>query len=308
MAIMASAGQFTFKEIPFPRAKHNQALIKVTAISLNRGEVRTAMNKEEEWIPGWDLAGEVIQAAEDGTGPALKSRVVGFVSNGAWAQYVAVPTQALAALPDNVTDAEAATLPVAGLTALYALGKGGQLIGERVLITGATGGVGMFAVQIAAVSGAHVTALVRSKTDAEFIKALGADEVTDSLENIQPFELVLDSIGGDEIGKLIKLVKPFGTLVSFGNSSEQPTASYEVAAMYRSSASLYGFILFNELKKFPACDGLERLADLINRNKLKPLIEVEADWKDIAQVANDLMERKFKGKAVLYIRHDGEEE
>ena len=210
-------------------AKSNQAIIKVTAISLNRGETRTAFSRKEEWIPGWDLAGEVLKEAEDGSGPKVKSRVVGFLPNGSWAQYVTVPTDALAILPDAVTDEEAATLPVAGLTALHTLSKGKQLLGKRVFITGATGGVGVFAIQLAALSGADVTALVRNKKDVEFIKSLGADEVlVDSFENAAPFDLIIDSVGGDEIGKLIKKIKPFGTLVSFGNSSEKTQATYDV--------------------------------------------------------------------------------
>ncbi len=303
--IVAIAGKFEIRDIPFPKAKYNQAIIKVTSISLNRGETRTAFSKKEEWIPGWDLAGEVLQPAEDGSGPKVQSRVVGFLPNGSWAQYVAAPTDALAVLPGSVTDEEASTLPVAGLTALHALSKGKQLLGKRVFITGATGGVGMFTVQLAALSGANVTALIRNKDDEQFIKNIGADEVLiDSYENTEPFDLIIDSVGGDEIGKLIKKIKPFGTLVSFGNSSEKPQASYEVASMYRSSVTLYGFILFNELKSETASSGLSRLLHLLDKKKLKVFIDKKDDWKNIQTVATELMDRKFKGKAVLRVLHN----
>ena len=95
--------------------------MRVAAISLNRGEVRRAMSAEAGWRPGWDLAGTVERAARDGSGPPSGSRVVGFLASGAWAEAAAVPTRALAVLPDAVTFVQAATLPVAGLTALYAL-------------------------------------------------------------------------------------------------------------------------------------------------------------------------------------------
>ncbi len=302
--IIAAAGKFKIRNIPFPKTKPNEAIIKIKVISLNRGEIRTAFSRKEEWIPGWDLAGEILQAAEDGSGPKLNSRVVGFLPNGSWAQYVAVPTDALAIIPDMVTDEEAATLPVAGLTALYALSKGKQLLGKRVFITGATGGVGVFAVQLAALSGANVTALIRNIDDEEFIKSLGADEaLIGSFENADPFDLILDSVGGDEIGKMIKKVKPFGTLVSFGNSSEKPEASYEVATMYRSSATLYGFVLFNEIKLEPASSGLTRLLHLLDKKKIKVFIDKKDDWTNIQTVATELMDRKFKGKAVLHV-HD----
>ena len=303
-AIFVSEGKFSIKKTPFPEANSGQVIIKVNAVSLNRGEVRTAFSKKEEWIPGWDLAGTIISEAKDGSGPKEQQRVVGFLPNGAWAKYVAVPSSSVAALPDNVSDSHAATLPVAGLTALHTLSKGGMLLGKRILITGATGGVGMFAVQLAAISGAYVTAVTRSKKDEKLLTSLGADEVIHSVENNkEPYDLILDSVGGDLIRALITVVKPHGTLVSFGNSSEQPDASYTVTSMYRSSVTLYGFILFNELKGESASIGLAKLAAMISRHKLTPVIEKEADWKDIQQVANDLIDRKFKGKAVLHISY-----
>src|SRR5690349_3794697 len=99
----------------------SQALVRVKAISLDLGEVRRALTVAEAgWRPGWDLAGVVEEAAADGSGPPINTRVVGFLPADAWAEAVAVPTNALAQLPDNVSFAQAATLPVAGLTALYA--------------------------------------------------------------------------------------------------------------------------------------------------------------------------------------------
>ena len=305
-AIIGTAGKFNIKEIAFPLPKHNEALIKVKAVSLNRGELRTAFNKKEEWVPGWDLAGVVEQSAEDGSGPNVGTRVVGFLPNsGGWAQYVTVPTNALAALPDKVTDAQASTLPVAGLTALHTLAKGGQLLGKRVLIAGATGGVGMFALQLAELSGAHVTAEIRNVDDENFVKELGANEViiekkTDT-SSVTPFNLILDSIGGVSLTNHLKLLTQGGTCVSFGNSSESEETKFNVTTMYRSSARLYGFLLFNELKEEPASIGLARLANLINIGKLKPVIELEVNWNDIQRVAEQLMQRKFKGKAVLHL-------
>ena len=102
----------------------------------------------------------------------------GLLNEGAWAERVVVPTHALAELPDKVTFSQAATFPVAGLTALYALAKGGPLLGRRVLVTGATGGVGDFAVQLARLAGAHVTASARRADQVAGLRQLGAHEVT----------------------------------------------------------------------------------------------------------------------------------
>jgi NADPH:quinone reductase len=101
--------------------------VRVEAISLNRGEVRRAGMAEAGWRPGWDLAGTIEQPAADGSGLPAGARVVGLLPSASWAETVAVPTDALAALPDAVCFAQAATLPVAGLTALYALEQGGNL-------------------------------------------------------------------------------------------------------------------------------------------------------------------------------------
>ena len=150
--------------------------MRVAAVSLNRGEVRRAEASEPGFRPGWDLAGTVERAAGDGSGPQEGARVVGFLPSGAWAELAPVPTNALAELPEGVSFAEAATLPVAGLTALYALEEGGQLLGRSVLVTGASGGAGLFALQLARMSGAHVVALVRRQEHEDLVREAGAHD------------------------------------------------------------------------------------------------------------------------------------
>ena len=114
----AVPGTLAIREVAPPTPLPSEALVRVATISLNRGETRRAMEAADGWCPGWDLAGVVVQAAADGSGPRTGARVVGFLRSGAWAESVVVPTNALAELPDAVTFAQAATLPVAGLTAL----------------------------------------------------------------------------------------------------------------------------------------------------------------------------------------------
>src|SRR5436190_20156382 len=170
-------GRLVIRPVPEPTADRDEALVRVHAISLNRGEVRRSGMAAAGWRPGWDLAGIVERSPADGQGPSVGTRVVGFLPEGAWAQRVVVPRNALAELPDKVTFSQAATFPVAGLTALHALGKGGPLLAKRVLVTGATGGVGDFAVQLARLAGAHVSAVVRRNDQAAAVRQLGAHEV-----------------------------------------------------------------------------------------------------------------------------------
>ena len=173
-----SPGRLVLRPVPDPIPDRGEALVRVRAISLNRGEVRRSTMAAAGWRPGWDLAGHVERAAADGTGPQVGARVVGILPEGAWAERVAVPTHALAELPEKVTFSQAATFPVAGLTALHALGKNGPLLARRVLVTGATGGVGDFAVQLARLGGAHVTATARRADQVPALRQLGAHEVT----------------------------------------------------------------------------------------------------------------------------------
>jgi NADPH:quinone reductase-like Zn-dependent oxidoreductase len=265
--------------------------------------VRRAGAAAEGWRPGWDLAGEVEQAAADGSGPRAGTRVVGLLGEGAWAQRVAVPTHALAALPDAVTFSQAATFPVAGLTALHALARGGLALGRRVLITGATGGVGDFAVQLARLAGAHVTALARRPEQAAALRELGADAVTvgDELPPSPKYDLILDSVGGRTLGTALAALERGGTCVNFGVSASAEV-TFDVRTFFVGGrATLYGFYLFQELGAEPAAVGLRRLAELVAGGRLTPHVTVERSWKDVGQVAQDLMDRRFPGKAVLLV-------
>lgn len=300
----SAPGNVRVTEVEAPAPLPDQAVIRVAATSLNRGEIRMAQMGDNGRRIGWDFAGTVERAAANGTGPKEGARVVGFLRTGAWAERIAAPTEALALLPDSVSFAQAATLPVAGLTALYGIEKNGSLLGRKVLITGGSGGVGHFGIQLARIGGAHVVATVRSEDKVALVRDAGAHEVLVGddpklLGKHGPYDVVLDGVGGAMLGAAASHLAPGGVCVIYGTTAGSEV-TFNAQALYRTGgASIYGLVLFHELRSTPASVGLARLAALVAQGSLRPLIEIEAPLDRISELAQKLTDRKFTGKAVI---------
>jgi NADPH:quinone reductase len=288
-------------EVTEPEPRSDHAVVSVKAISLNRGEVRRLERMEPGTVSGWDLAGTVTWSATDGSGTKAGARVVGLKNVGAWAEQVAVPAEYLAELPDEISFEQAATLPVAGLTALRSLEIGGYLVGKRVLITGASGGVGRFAIQLAKLAGAHVTAVAR-RTDG--LAELGADEVLPELSaSGDTFHVILDAIGGPVLGAALQRVAERGSVISFAATVTEPV-SFPTRELFSRApgAQLHGLYIFEELTHTrSAAVDLRRLADLVAAGRLDPQIDVTVSWTEAATAIQALLDRRVAGKAVLTV-------
>jgi NADPH:quinone reductase-like Zn-dependent oxidoreductase len=284
---------------PVPRP--DEALVRVHAFSLNRGEVLDLAAREPGAAVGWDLAGVVDRPAADAAGPPAGARVFGLVRSGAWAELAAVPVSQLAVTPAAVSDVEAASLPTAGLTALRSLELGGLLIAKRVLVTGATGGVGQYALQLAALAGAEVTALVRDvERRSEQLRRLGARAVVDTMEG--EFDLIVDAVGGSTFAAAIEHVAPRGVVVNLATGSVDEIVSFRATRFDRApGASIHTFNLVTELGDGRTAADLARLAHLVEDRKIVAPVELEATWTETRAAVEALLTRQVGGKVVLRV-------
>jgi NADPH2:quinone reductase len=286
-------------EAPEPEPDPSQALIQVAATTLNFGEIAFLHKRVEVGgVPGWDAAGTVVAAAADGSGPPAGARVTSFGPAGAWAELRAVDTAELAVLPDGLDFGAAAALPVAGVTALRALRRLGSVVGRRVLITGASGGVGRFAVQLAARAGAYVVAVVGSLARAEGLDRLGATEVLVGLDDVaEPVDAALDHVGGPLLADVHALLRAGGAVLSVGMASLEPTTIDFEQARQRADGT--------RVEVFTVGGGfgtdLPYLLSLLDGGDLDPQIGWRGPWERASEAAEALIGRRVAGKAVLEV-------
>jgi NADPH:quinone reductase-like Zn-dependent oxidoreductase len=301
VAVPGAPGGIELREVAPPELAPGHVLVRVKAVSLNRGEVRALATAAEGWRPGWDLAGIVERSGGEPTAPREGARVVGVVGGGAWAELVAVPLHRVATIPDEVTEAAASTLPIAGLTACWTLRIGGASPEYPVLVTGAAGGVGRFAVQLAAHEGADVTAVVGAPQRGEGLRELGAGSVSVGMPASGEYHTILESVGGRSLASALGLIGPRGVVISYGNSSGEAT-TFDVSAFYRRSAQLLGFSIFAELERSgDATADLMLLAEMLADGHLEAEISFEDDWREAPAAFTALLDRRVRGKAVLHV-------
>jgi NADPH:quinone reductase-like Zn-dependent oxidoreductase len=290
---------FGFAEVPAPVATAaNQLLIEVKAISLNFGEVYYGDNADKPGdIPGWDSAGVVLEAAADGSGPPVGTRVVGAGWSAAWAQQRVLASDNVAVVPDSLDFETAAALSVAGVTAVQILRRLGPVLGRRVLITGASGGVGRLAVQLAARAGAHVIAAVGSPQRGAGLAELGADEVVVGVGGLDPVHGVLEHVGGDLLADAFRLLDDGGTVISVGSASGQSTTiDFEAERMSMKRKRIEPF-----MTRWPVADDLQYVVDLAGRGQLDAQIGYRDSWDNLDPAIDALLGRRVAGKVALTV-------
>lgn len=288
------------RSVPDPRPRPDEALIEVHATALNRADLLLAIRRPVGSPLGLDVVGTVLRPAADGSGPPVGSRVTGLAANNAWAELAAVRTDRLATVPDGVTDTDAATLPVAGLTALYALQKAGWLLGRHTLVTGASGGVGRIAVQLAHAGGSEVTAWVGSEARGAGLAGLGAKVVAGYREPpTAPVDILVDSVGGDVFSAGYGLLRRGGVATVFGNTVRAELRLPADWGHARPGVRIAYLFLLDEVTRRDVPADLALLLALVSAGKLVAEPGLLTPWTDPQRAVAALHSRSVNGKVVL---------
>jgi NADPH:quinone reductase-like Zn-dependent oxidoreductase len=288
----ATEGGLRIADVAEPEPRPDQVLVDVQHLSLNFGDLNGARNRPPGFVPGWDAAGVVVRPSDEKDSPPAGTRVVTtMLTQAGWAERRAVDVDEIAVVPDDIDLGEAATLPVAGVTALRALQRS-PLLGRRVLITGASGGVGHFAVQLAALGGAYVIASVGSPERGEGLHELGANEVAVGLEGVTaPLDTVLDNVGGPQLVSVWSLLGEGGVIQCIGTTSRQEAAFASLVGMRRR---------IEAFTKGPrSASDMAYLLSLMETGKLRVNVGWRGSWTRIQEASDALFGRRVRGKVVL---------
>jgi NADPH:quinone reductase-like Zn-dependent oxidoreductase len=298
-------------EVAQPVMKDNQVLVHVKAVSINAGDMfamrgnpwlirlTAGFPKPKNYILGWDMAG-VVEAAGSSVTQFRPGDEVYAASGSALAEYVSVVEDKLALKPANLTFEQAAAIPTAAITALKGLRDVGKLQpGQKVLINGASGGVGIFAVQIAKALGAKVTG-VCSTRNVDMVRSLGADDVVDYTQedftqNEQRYDLILDNVASHSFSDLMRVLTPQGLIVPNSGHSGMGYVfkAFLLSPFLRQLGSTYLAV--------PNGKDLSQLKEWLETGKVKPVIDRTYPLCDTPEAFRYLDKEHARGKVVITV-------
>jgi NADPH:quinone reductase-like Zn-dependent oxidoreductase len=315
-ATYGSPDVLEYKDIEKPIPKDNEVLIKIHAAGLNAADwhilrakpflvrIEFGFRTPKHKILGADIAGVIEAVGKDVTQFKVGDEIFGDLSSnsfGGFAEYVAVVPDKLVLKPKNLTFQEAAVVPLSAVSALQALRKGKIQEGKKVIIVGASGGVGTFAVQIAKALGAEVTAVCSSK-NVELAKSLGADFVIDySKEDFtkgeKKYDLILGANGNNSIFAYKRALAPKGIYITSGGSNKQLVQGIFLGGIL----SMFGDRKLTNLLAKPNKEDLEFVKKLIEEGKVRPVIDRTYKLSEVADGIRYLEEGHAKGKVVVEV-------
>ena len=308
---------FRLAQIGIPEVADNQVLVRVHAAGLDRGTwhlmvgqpyvLRLALGfrKPKTPVPGLDLAGTVVAVGSAVTKFSPGEEVFG-TGHGSFAEYTVAPEDQLARKPRSLSFQQAAVVPVSGLTALLALTDVGRVEkGQRVLIIGASGGVGSYAVQLAKALGAEVTG-VSSTKKLDLVRSLGADHVIDYTredfaDGAERYDLILDIAGNPTLARLRRVLTPTGTAVIVGGE-QGGRLTGGLDRQFRALAlSLFVRQRLTFFVSKERGSDLERLSEFIEAGELTPSIDQIFSLDQVPEAMRHLAAGKARGKVAITI-------
>jgi len=309
------------KEVDKPTPKDDEVLIKIHAAAVTAGDAIvvkgepfvtrfvTGLQKPKNTIPGKEMAGRVEAVGGNVTQFQPGDEVFGDLSVAGWgafAEYVAVPENAITLKPANMTFEQAAAVPESAVVALQALRDKGKIQpGQKVLINGASGGVGSYAVQIAKSFGAEVTA-VCSTRNLDMVRSIGADYVIDYTaedftQNGQQYDLILAANGYHPLSDYRRALSPEGIYVATGGSMAQSLQ----ATMIGPFISMTGSKTMGGMMVKPNKNDLIFVKELLEAGKIVPVIDRCYPLSDTAEAFHYIGEGHAKGKVVITVEQNG---
>ena len=316
-----SADSLAAAEIARPQAGLGEVLIEVHAAGVDRGVwhlmtglpylVRLAgygITKPKQLVPGLDAAGRVVAVGEGVTRFAVGDEVFGIV-RGAYAEYAVAEEKKLSHKPDNISFEQAGVAAISGITALQAVFDQGKVqAGQRVLVIGASGGVGGYAVQLAKSAGAVVTG-VASGRKATLVESLGADHVidyqeADYLDGRAEYDIIIDTGGRNPLRKLRRALTKRGTLVIVGGEDGDKLTGgigRQIRAMLLSPFVSQRLVMFISEEHHRHID---RLAEFIRSGEVTPRVGRRYELDSAAAAIRDLVAGKAEGKSVITIQQN----
>ena len=309
------------RDIATPVPKDNEVLVRVRAAGLDRGvwHVMTGLpylvrvlvptmglRRPKAAVRGMDLAGRVEAVGREVTRFRPGDAVFGWTQGGSYAEYATAPEDHLVAMPANLGFEQAAAVPISGLAALQAVRDVGEVkAGQRVLVIGAAGGVGSFAVQLAKAFGAQVTG-VGSTAQLELIRSVGADEAVDYTrddvtDGSRRWDVVLDTAGHRSLSRLRRALTPDGTLVIVGSEVRGRLVGGFDRSLRAVAWSRFVGQRLRMLSSTPRQDDLQTLAGLLEAGKVTPLIDCAYPLAETAEAIRHLLAGNGRGKLVITV-------
>jgi NADPH:quinone reductase-like Zn-dependent oxidoreductase len=307
------------RDIDQPVPRDNEALVRVHAAGLDRGVVHVmtglpymirlvvptlGLRKPKVPVRGMDLAGQVEAVGEHVTRFRPGDEVFGWSDGGSYAEYTCAPEDHFAPKPANLTFEQAAAVPISAFAALQGLRDEGEVqAGQKVLVIGAAGGVGSFAVQLAKAFGAHVTG-VASTTQVELVRSIGADDVIDYTrddvtDGTRHWDLILDTAGHRSLSQLRRALTPRGTLVIVGSEVRgRWMGGFDRNLRAVALSRLVGQRL-RMLGSKPRQEDLQTLRELIEAGKVTPVIDRTYPLREVPQAIRYLVEGHGGGGKVV---------